>query len=351
MLDEVRLVLDGGDFHIARHGRLELLQALAQRRRRGHGVGIAFLVDRQLHRFLAAQADDRLALLVALAHLRHILQPHRHAAGDAAAGRRGGALYFSRCRQGRLRTSGRRNGIHLLHRRFGRAAAAALRGHQHVADLVQIHELVHRAHQVALRTFFQPAAGDVDVLLLEPGDHVVDRQVELGQLLLIDVDLNLVFQTAADLHRRHAGHRFELLFQVFVGIAAQAGELADRIGIGGRRLLGGQRQPHDRLGRGIETQQHRRLGFQRQRQGFHLVAHLQAGLVHIGAPGELQHHIALPCARDRLELAQVLDHADGFFHRLGHQRFDFRRRRAGVFGAYGERGIAQIGQQIDLEAA
>ena len=50
---------------------------------------------------------------------------------------------------------------------------------------------------------------------------------------------------------------------------------------------------------------------------FHLVAHFQAGLVHVGAPGELEHDVALAGARDRLELAQALDHADGFFDRLG----------------------------------
>ena len=54
----------------------------------GDRVRVAFLVDRQLDGLLAGQADDRLAFLVALAHLGDVLQPHRHAAGRTALRRR-----------------------------------------------------------------------------------------------------------------------------------------------------------------------------------------------------------------------------------------------------------------------
>jgi hypothetical protein len=57
--------------------------------RDGDGVGVAFLVDRELDRFLATHADDRFALLVALLDRRDIAQSHRHAAGDAATRRFG----------------------------------------------------------------------------------------------------------------------------------------------------------------------------------------------------------------------------------------------------------------------
>src|SRR3546814_1263614 len=60
------------------------------------------------------------------------------------------------------------------------------------------------------------------------------------------------------------------------------------------------------------------------------LAHLQPGLVHVGAPGELQHHVALAGARDRLHRAQALDHADSLFDRLGDQGFDLRGRGARV---------------------
>ena len=353
VLDEAGLVLDGGDVHVGGQQvlLLELLQPLAQRRRRGHGVGVAFLVDGQLHRFLAAQADDCLALLVALGHPGHVPQPYRHAAGGHHAAAAGGVLH----RRGRGQRFGRTGGCgdrhHLLHRRGGGTVAAGLRGDQQVADFLHAGELVDRAHQEALRALFQPAAGQVDVLLLEAVDHGLHRQVQLGQLLLVQVHLHLVLEAAADLDRSHAVHRFELLLQVLVGIAADLAELAQRIAVIARGVLRRQHQPHDRLGGRIEAQQHRRLGFLRQLQRLHLVAHVEAGLVHVGVPGKLQHHITLAGARNRAQLAQVLDHADGLFHRLADQGLDFRRRRTGVFGAHGQGRVAQVGQQVDLEVA
>src|SRR3546814_5855503 len=79
-----------------------------------------------------------------------------------------------------------------------------LRGHQHVRDLVDAGELVHRAHEEALRALLQAAAGNVDVLLLQPLDHGLDRQVQLGQLLLVDIDLDIVLEATADLDRGEA---------------------------------------------------------------------------------------------------------------------------------------------------
>jgi hypothetical protein len=98
---------------------------------------------------------------------------------------------------------------------------------------------------------------------------------ELRQLLLVDLDLHLVLEAAGDLDRGHALDRLQALLQFFVGIAAQ---LASAEGHQpGRSALAGQHQTHDRLGRRVEAQQHRRLGFQRQAQHFELVAHLEAG--------------------------------------------------------------------------
>ena len=97
-------------------------------------------------------------------------------------------------------------------------------------------ELVDRAHEVALRAFLEAAAGDVDVFLLQALDHGVDRQVELRQLLLVDVDLDLVLEAAADLDRGHAGDRLELLLQFVVGVAAQLASAARIASLAARRL-------------------------------------------------------------------------------------------------------------------
>jgi hypothetical protein len=51
-----------------------------------------------------------------------------------------------------------------------------------------------------------------------------------------------------------------------------------------------------------------------------------------------------------LSLRRPFHHADGFLHRLADQGFDFSRRGAGVLGAHRQRGIAEVRQQVDLEA-
>jgi hypothetical protein len=231
----------------------------------------------------------------------------------------------------------------------GRARGAG--GQQHVRHLFDAGELVHRAHQVTLRTLLQAAAGDVDVLLRKPVDHAFQRQAVLRKLALVDVDLHFVFQAATDLHRGHAVDGFELALEVVIGEAAQLHQLADAFLRAARLPLRRQRKAHDRLGGRIEAQQHRRLGVQRELQRLHLVAHVQAGLIHVGAPGEFQHHVGLAGARDRLQLAQALDHAEGFLGGLRDQGLDFRRRGAFVVGTHGQGGIAQVGKQIDLQAA
>ena len=211
---------------------LDLFQALLDRVGGGDGIGVAFLVDRQLDRFLAGQADDRLAFLVALAHVGDVLQAHRHAAGDAA-------LPPASWRSAPMppRPSPRPNRSARRSRAICAAALAAAPSPPLcvVTSISRISshagELVHRAHQVTLRAFLQATAGDVDVLLLQALDDGVDRQVELRQLLLVDVDLDLVLEAAADLDRGHAFDRLELLLQVVVGVAAQLGELAHGFGV------------------------------------------------------------------------------------------------------------------------
>ena len=85
-------------------------------------------------------------------------------------------------------------------------------------------------------------------------------------------------------------------------------------------------------------------------QDVELVAHVEPGLIHVRAPGEFQDHVGLTSARNRMDLAQVLDHADCFFDGLGNEVFHFQRRGTFVFRAHGQRRIAQVWQQVDLES-
>src|SRR5690554_2951624 len=87
--DELRLVVDHGQADVRGQAFAQVGDARVHRVGGGHGVGIALLVDGQLDRLAPVQADDRLALLVVLAHRGDIAQAHRPAVGNrAAAGRR-----------------------------------------------------------------------------------------------------------------------------------------------------------------------------------------------------------------------------------------------------------------------
>ena len=219
--DEDRLVFNGGQLHPARQFFANLLELCFQRIGGGHGIGIAFLVQRQFHRFTTIQTNDGFAFLVALAHLGHIFQ---------ANGLDTGGIIASTLRQ-RRHHAGIAAGCGHPHRLLGAAIAAGrrTRGEQHVANFIDIGKLVHRAHQIALRTFFQAPAGDVHVFLLQALDHVVDGQPQLRQFALVHIHLHFIFQAAADLHRSDASHRFELAFEIFIRVAAQLHQLPNLI--------------------------------------------------------------------------------------------------------------------------
>ena len=141
-----------------------------------HGVGVAFLVDGELDALIAVEASDGGAILVAAVDARDVLQIDGLAVdiGDDGVG--------------------------------------------HVFERV---ELVDGAYQEALRALFQPAAGEVDVFRADALGHLFDGQLELCESLLIDIDLYLVFEAAADLDGRRAFDGFDLRLDAIVGEAAQ----------------------------------------------------------------------------------------------------------------------------------
>ena len=220
------MILNGGQLDIRRNLLFDLLQFFDDRIGAGHRIRIAFLVDRQLDRLGAAQTDDRLAFLAALADLGDIFQPHGHAACGRTGSAAGSALHRAGCGHRRGRSGRSRDRGHLLRGARSRIVAGAASGHQHVAYLVDIRELVDGPHKIALAALFQTAAGNIDVFLLQALDHGINRQTQLRELLLIDVDLYFIFQAAGDLDRGHAIDRFEFLFQILIGEPAHFGKYA-----------------------------------------------------------------------------------------------------------------------------
>jgi hypothetical protein len=71
----------GGAGAAARAGGFHARERLAHRVGGADGVGVAFLVDGQLDRLVALEADHRLAFLVALRDGGDVLQAHGHAVG------------------------------------------------------------------------------------------------------------------------------------------------------------------------------------------------------------------------------------------------------------------------------
>ena len=141
-----------------------------------HGIGVAFLVNRQFNRLVATHAHDAFAFLVTLTYLGDVLQMHRHAVVDLD---------------------------------------------QQVAHLVERAELIHCAHEIALRAAFDAPAGNVDVFIRETFDDIGRIESDLLQALLVDIDIDLIFQTTTDLDSGDTGRRFEALLQFVIGKTAQ----------------------------------------------------------------------------------------------------------------------------------
>ena len=267
-----------------------------------HGVGVAFLVDGELDALIAVEARDGGAILVAAFDARDVLQVH---------------------------------------------GLTVDVGDHRVRHVIERVELVDGADQEALRALFEPPAGQVYVLGADALRDLLDRKPQLRQSLLVDVDLHFVFETAADLDRRRAFDRLDLGLDAVVGEAAQEFE---PVFVAAR--LGGfidERHAHDRFAGRVEAQQQRPRCFDGQPQQVEALAHLDAGEVHVRAPGEFDDHVRLAGARHRAHRAHVAHHAGRFFDGARDQVFDFGGRRARQLGADGQRRVRQVRQQVHLE--
>ena len=162
--------------------------------------------------------------------------------------------------------------------------------------------------------------------------------------------LHLVFVAAADLDRGRTFDRLEVRLQPVLGEAPQRLEPVDAVVAPACRPSSRNARRMHGLARRVEAQQQRPLGLERQLQQVELLAHVDAGEVHVRAPDELERHVRLAGARDRAHLAHVADDADRFLDRPRDQRLEFERRRAGQLGADRERRIGEVGQQVQLEA-
>ncbi len=128
-------------------------------------------------------------------------------------------------------------------------------GHNGIAEFGNGFEFVKRPDQEALISFLQASAGKIDVLRPNPRRDFLDADTELREFLLVDLDLDLVFQATADLDSSSA------FFGLQVGLYAVLCKTAQRFQSGFSavrricRFLVQEAEPHDRFGRRIEAQQ------------------------------------------------------------------------------------------------
>ena len=302
-LDETRLIKQQVQRHIGGQGVGQGVKSRPHLIGHCHRVAIALAEDGQFHRLAPLDADDGVALLVALGHLGQIAQ-----ADDL----------IILAEQDEL-THVRQRGV-----------------------------LIAGAHQVAQAALVDAAAGQIDVLLGQALDDLVTAEAQAGQAGQIQIDLNLVLQAAADLDRGDAGHRLQRLLQAVFGDAAQAFEQGR---IAGRGAGAGQAVAQDRVAGRVHPQHQRARRLAGQFQRIQFLADVQHREIHLRAPVEFQGHIALARARHRLHPAHPAHQAQRLFHRLADQGFDLRRRGADIIGTHRGGGIGQIRQQGDVQAA
>ena len=285
-------MLHAGHFPV--HARHFIAHAL------GHGDGVLarLLLDLNLDARLAVDAHERAPLLGGVLHLGDVAHVDRH---------------------------------------------ALARHHHHVLDVLEALELTLGAEQEGGVALVDLAQRRVLVLAAQRLHHLGDRQVERGDLLLRQLDVDLPAQAAVHGHRGHAVHALEPRRQLVLRRFAQRHRVEVAL----------DADLHDRLGARVELEDGGRLGVLRQAVA-HAIdagADFVGGLRQVGAVVEVEAHLAVALRRRGFDPRHARHGADRLFHRPGDQLLHLQRADAGVVGPHGELGLLELRHQIDREAS
>ena len=209
------------------------------------------------------------------------------------------------------------------------------------SHVLRSHELVEGPDQVLGLAISQAATGNIDVLGRQSIGDLADRKTERGHLTLVQVDLDLLFETARDHHRGDAFDALECPLDVLLAEESQPGELVRTV------------EPDTQNGveGGIVLQEHRQFGVHRQPDTVEPVTDIEGGEVHIGIPRELESHLGYVRSRGRGHADDIVDYSDRVLDRAGQQGLDFDRRRTLVGRADRERWVGDVGQEVDRQVA
>ena len=262
----------------------------------GHGVRAALLVDRDLDTLLAVDAGDHLAFAAAPVDPGYVPQTHDGALGAVD---------------------------------------------DDLAHFLGPQQFVDRPHQVFGLAVAQPATGQIHVLLGQPVHDLVHRQADVGQPPFVDVDLDLLFETAADDNRRDTFEPLDPAAQILFRKQPQADQVA--------ALAAGQPQADDRIERRVIPQQDRLLGVRRQPDLIEPLPNVQRREVHVRAPGKLERHLAGVRAGAGDHAVHTVHHTHRILDRARDQGLDLGRRRTLVLGPHGHRRVGDVRQQVDRQ--
>jgi hypothetical protein len=108
-----------------------------------------------------------------------------------------------------------------------------------------------------------------------------DRQTEGCQLAFVELDLNLLLETAGNDHCGDALDALEGALDILFTEKTQSGEL----------VRAEQPDTYDGVERWVVLEEHRQLGVERQPHPIEAVAHVEGGEIHVGVPGKLERHL------------------------------------------------------------
>jgi hypothetical protein len=297
-LDEVGLGLQQPQLDVGRQPQADRVGRFFQRVAGGHDVGVLRLVDRHADGGVAIDAEQRLALLFAVDHLRHLVEQYRHP---------GAARHDDRTE-------------------FRHGARAAVDADD---------RLGRRADDGADR--------NAQVGLLQRGDHLVDRQAIGAEACRIDADLDLPGHIAAEVDAADPGGALQPAADELLG---QQRQLARRA------VAGRQREERDRLVVvGVDALDQRLLDVARKRWA-HLrdaVAHLLDAAVQVGIEAEFDEGQVAAFARQRADQLDAGDRVDGFLDRLGDVVLDLLGRGARIVDRHRDQRRTDVRHRLDAQ--
>ncbi len=283
--------------------RIELAQLVPDPLGQGDDVGVGLLEEVDLDALARVGAGEDLALLVATPDLAEVADPD---------------------------------------------LAPFERGDDGVADLLEVLVLVERADHVLGPPLGERAAGEVDVLLGEAVDHLLDRDPGAPQLLLVEQDVDLLLETAADSHRGDSLDRLESPLDLQIGQPAKAAEPFFALeALAATR----QRQFHHRVERRVEAQDERPLRLFGQQDQVELLERVLNRIRHRRVPGELEDHVADSGTGDARDPAQTADDAERLLDRAADVVLHFFGRRSGVLRPHRQGGVGELRHQRHRKAA